>query len=109
VRVWSIARSEPNVLVLDRPHYRFNGGRWREAEEILRIDIAARGGMMVQPWARESPASRRSGLLVAPEVEIGMSGVETGGSRRGCPRGLSERGFVGLLRLGEIAGAVNRR
>jgi len=67
-RAWAFTRTEPNVLVLDRPRYRFNGRVWHKADEILRIDVAARaamglrprGGAMVQPWARKkSPAPKR--------------------------------------------------
>jgi hypothetical protein len=58
---WDIRRNEPNVLVLDRPAWRFDRKSWRQPEEILRIDHACReelglrprGGRMVQPWARE--------------------------------------------------------
>ncbi|MGI6496637.1 MAG: glycosyl hydrolase [Kiritimatiellia bacterium] len=61
-RRWAYRLSEANVLVLDRARYRFGPkGAWRAAKEILRIDdelrptlgAAKRGGMMVQPWARE--------------------------------------------------------
>ena len=34
--------SEPNVLLLDMPEYRVNGGDWNKEEEILRIDKAIR-------------------------------------------------------------------
>jgi len=64
---WDIARSEPNVLVLDRGAWRIGPGKWRDPEDILRIDakvrealgIAPRGGQMVQPWAQSKPANPR--------------------------------------------------
>ncbi|MBN1557028.1 MAG: hypothetical protein JW951_02645 [Lentisphaerae bacterium] len=60
---WPVTRSEPNVLVLDRPRYRIDGGRWHAETEILKVDFAVRdalgvprrGGRMVQPWARQAP------------------------------------------------------
>lgn len=58
---WSYQLSENNSLVLDRPEYRIGGKNWQPAEEILRVDdkirraigVPARGGAMVQPWARK--------------------------------------------------------
>lgn len=58
---WPIARSEPNVLVLDKPVFQIGESSWRGPLEILKVDQAARkaagfpqrGGSMVQPWARE--------------------------------------------------------
>ncbi len=58
---WDVTLSECNNLVLDRPRYRIGDGAWQGPEEILRVDrqvraalgIKARGGQMVQPWARE--------------------------------------------------------
>jgi len=79
---------EPNVLVLDRPRFRIEGGKWRGPEEILRVDrevrrslgVAPRGGNMVQPWARPKPSrkkSRRLDLLFEFEVrEIPAGPVE---------------------------------
>ncbi|MCJ7544739.1 MAG: hypothetical protein MUP47_09300 [Phycisphaerae bacterium] len=57
---WDIQLSEPNCLVLDRPAYRINDGRWRALAEILKVDNAVRDAMgaprrsksMVQPWAQ---------------------------------------------------------
>ncbi len=65
-RTWDIGLSEDNVLVLDRPSFRVNGGRWQGPDEILRVDTAVRkslglpprGGEMVQPWA-QPPADQR--------------------------------------------------
>lgn len=58
---WNIVLDEPNVLVLDRPKFRTDSGKWRPAMEILKLDreirteagFYHRGGGMVQPWARE--------------------------------------------------------
>ncbi len=49
---------EPNVLLLDRAEYAPDGGAWREAEEILRLDAALREsfgypkryGSLAQPY-----------------------------------------------------------
>lgn len=49
---------EPNVCVLDRARYRWNGEEWSREKEILKIDrelrqrtgLPYRGGEMVQPW-----------------------------------------------------------
>lgn len=78
-RAWAYTRSEPNVLVLDRPRYRLNGRGWQQAEEILRIDRTARaamglpprGGNMVQPWAREkSPSPKRVKVELAYSFKV---------------------------------------
>jgi hypothetical protein len=61
---WTVALSEANVLVLDRPRYRIGEEAWRRPEEILRVDRAARdalglshrGGQMKQPWVLGRPA-----------------------------------------------------
>ena len=58
---WPVRLSEANNLVLDRPRYRVGDGPWRGPQEILRVDravraalgVPARGGAMVQPWARK--------------------------------------------------------
>ena len=50
--------SEPNVCVLDFAEYRFDGGEWQAANEVLKIDqcvrdghgVMRRGGEMKQPW-----------------------------------------------------------
>ncbi len=60
---WPILRSESNAIPLDRPRFRIDGGEWHGPEEVLRVDravregmgLAARGGAMVQPWARRPP------------------------------------------------------
>jgi hypothetical protein len=61
---WDVVLTENNVLALDRPAYRIDGGSWRTPEDILRIDrivrahlgVQPRGGAMVQPWARPTVA-----------------------------------------------------
>jgi hypothetical protein len=68
---WTIARSEENVLVLDAPAWRIDGGEWQEPLEVLRVDrrvreclgLRPRGGAMVQPWARKHAAAGPSALL----------------------------------------------
>lgn len=60
-----ITLSEPNVLLLDQAGWRWNGGPWRDQEELLRIDsalrkelnIPLRSGNMAQPWTDPSPAA----------------------------------------------------
>ena len=57
-RTYSVALSEPNILVLDRAVYEINGEKTGEEAEILRVDqrirdafgLEYRGGEMVQPW-----------------------------------------------------------
>ncbi len=49
---------EPNVCVLDRATWRWQGGEWHDAREVLWVDrevrsdvgIEWRGGEMLQPW-----------------------------------------------------------
>jgi hypothetical protein len=68
---WTIARSEENVLALDAPELRIDGGEWQAAREVLRVDravrahlgISPRGGAMVQPWARKRGAAGRSATV----------------------------------------------
>lgn len=57
---WEVLYSEENMLVLDYPYFRTNGGKWQQ-KEVLEADHAVkdvlgiqhRGGQMVQPWARK--------------------------------------------------------
>ncbi|MFD2334470.1 glycosyl hydrolase [Cohnella sp. GCM10020058] len=79
---------ELNVCVLDRAEWRLDDGEWRPAEEVLRIDVAARrelglplrAGDMIQPWYRrkylaESAGERaRLSLRFAFEVEVPPQG-----------------------------------
>jgi hypothetical protein len=56
--------SEPNVLLLDQPEWRWNDEDWQAREEVLRIDTALhtrlklplRGGSMAQPWTETQPS-----------------------------------------------------
>lgn len=79
-RRWTLRRTEPNALVLDRPAFRIGTAGWQAPDEILRVDRAVRdslgiphrGGQMVQPWKQEHPAEPRSvavGLRYAFELE----------------------------------------
>ncbi|MBI5831624.1 MAG: hypothetical protein HZB16_04840 [Armatimonadetes bacterium] len=72
---------EPNVLVLDRPRWRLDGGAWQQADEVLRVDTAvraafdlpARGGEMVQPWYRArfgEPARPLGRVELAYTIEV---------------------------------------
>ncbi len=66
-RKWDVALSEDNVLPLDGPSWRIDGGAWQKPQDILRVDqavrrhlgVAPRGGQMVQPWARPRVADPR--------------------------------------------------
>lgn len=54
----SLSLSEPNVLLLDTAEYAFDGGKWQNAEELLRVDNIFRGLLgyplrmkdQAQPW-----------------------------------------------------------
>jgi len=67
-RPWEIALSEKNVLLLDKARYSIKGKAGKGEEEILRLDrlarqalgVPARGGMMVQPWARKREKVKKS-------------------------------------------------
>jgi len=68
---WDIVLSEANNLVLDRPRFRIDGGRWRTAGDVLEVDhavrdalgIPRRGGQMVQPWMRPPADPRKRSAL----------------------------------------------
>jgi hypothetical protein len=57
---WDAVLTESNVLMLDCPAYRIDGGPWHAPEYVLHVDQAVRkhlgvqprGGAMIQPWAR---------------------------------------------------------
>lgn len=59
-----VTLSEPNVLLLDQPEWRWNGGAWQPREELLRLHnrvraacgLPPREGHVVQPWADREPA-----------------------------------------------------
>ena len=77
-----VTLSEPNVLLLDQAAWRLDGGEWRPAEELLRVDNAVRkqlklpprGGKMAQPWtdAADAPIAGRLELkfIIRSGVEI---------------------------------------
>ncbi|MBD3241771.1 MAG: hypothetical protein GF331_14370 [Chitinivibrionales bacterium] len=76
---WDIQLSEPNVLVLDRPHYAIGDHRFHGPEEILYVDmkvrdalgIPHRGGSMVQPWARERNENpKRIPVILRYDIEV---------------------------------------
>lgn len=54
-----VTLGEPNVLVLDRAAWSLNGGDWKSADEVLRVDnlvrkaigLPDRHGDIAQPWA----------------------------------------------------------
>jgi len=62
---------EPNVLVLDFARWRWEGGQWHEAQEILKADrrvrddlgIEHRGGEMLQPWFAKLYANDEYGKI----------------------------------------------
>ena len=62
------ALSEPNVLLLDRAEFAFDGGELEPAEELLRIDTLLRrrlgwdpwGGSSNQPWCIPAEIGRAS-------------------------------------------------
>lgn len=76
----NVFRDEPNAFPLDVPEYSLNGGEWKRAKDILKVDDAVRdfakwahrGGAMVQPWAQKetSESSKvKVGLRYAFEIE----------------------------------------
>ena len=79
---WPVRLSEANVLVLDRPRYRFDGRIWKSDGDILKIDgiireslgIPRRGGQMIQPWvekARDQTLERKeSDVLKKAAVDL---------------------------------------
>lgn len=81
-----VVRDEPNAFPLERPEYAIDGGRWRRAKDVLKVDEevrdvagwAHRGGAMVQPWVqKETPKSKAIpvGLRYAFEVEAIPAGA----------------------------------
>jgi len=76
---WDLLLDEDNVLVLDRPRYRLDKGKWQEPMEILQADntvrdalkIPRRGGGMVQPWARDKTVEHKTTpLALEYEFEV---------------------------------------
>jgi hypothetical protein len=82
---WDIVLSENNNLVLDRARYRIGNQPWQKADEILRVDQAARdalgvrhrGGAMVQPWARK-PAKHARSIPVILEYSFEVDALPSG-------------------------------
>ncbi|NQU40064.1 MAG: hypothetical protein HQ523_08940 [Lentisphaerae bacterium] len=83
---WDIILSENNLLVLDCPRYRIEGGPWRGPEEILHTDrkvraqlgLRPRGGQMIQPWARPVNAKSKTvtvDLIYSFDVTVVPSGA----------------------------------
>jgi hypothetical protein len=80
--------AEPNVLLLDRAEYAFDGGVWQSAEDILRIDNLfreklgwpLRGEHMVQPWLMQDIETENHTLSLRFTVEsqIRVDGASLG-------------------------------
>lgn len=80
-----ITLSEPNVLLLDMPEYKFNTGKWQKKEEILRIDnwirrklnLPLRMADIAQPWTNKGSEETAHILTLkysfVSEVEIQKS------------------------------------
>ena len=73
-----VSLDEPNVLLLDRPKWRFSGdAEWQPEEEILRLDNLVRerlgererGGHIVQPWVNGKSSQALCTLELAYTVE----------------------------------------
>jgi hypothetical protein len=75
-----IFRDEPNAFPLDMPEYSIEGGEWKKAKDILKVDDAVRdyakwahrGGAMCQPWTlKETSESKKVsvGLRYTFEIE----------------------------------------
>jgi hypothetical protein len=76
---YPIMLSEDNVLVLDRPAYKIDDGKWQNADEILRIDrlarkhlgVPVRNGGMIQPWLRKkNEGARKIPVLLKYDINI---------------------------------------
>ncbi len=69
----NIFRDEPNAFPLDVPEYSLNGGEWKRAKDILKVDDAIRdfakwphrGGTMCQPWTQKETSESK-------KVDIGL-------------------------------------
>ena len=77
--VMDIFRDEPNAFPLDVPEYSLNGGEWKKAKDILKVDDAIRdfvkwahrGGAMCQPWTqKETSESEKVNLGLRYTFEI---------------------------------------
>ncbi|HCE43361.1 MAG TPA: hypothetical protein DET40_07420 [Lentisphaeria bacterium] len=76
----NIFRDEPNAFPLDVPEYSIDGGEWKKAKDILKVDDAIRdfakwahrGGAMCQPWAQKETSESKKvnvGLKYTFEIE----------------------------------------
>lgn len=82
----SVSLSEPNVLLLDQPEWRWNEGPWRPREELLRINnlvrdickLPLRDGNDAQPWTETTPAPTlgRVSLRFVIRSEVGVTSPE---------------------------------
>lgn len=73
--------SEPNVVLLDRAEYSYDGGPWQPEEEILRISKTFRSSLgyksdQTQPYAIEiAPAEHTVALRIAIHSAIDVEGA----------------------------------
>ncbi len=82
---WPINLTESNVLVLDRPSFRLEFGAWEEPLDVLQVDravrqameIPARSGYMVQPWARKKPRTPKT-MVVSLSYTFTVDAVPSG-------------------------------
>jgi hypothetical protein len=82
----AISLSEPNVLLLDQPEWRWNEGPWQPREELLRINnlvrttcrLPLRDGNDAQPWTDTAPAPAlgRVSLRFMLKSDIAVAGAE---------------------------------
>lgn len=78
-------REEENVLLLDQPEYRIDGGEWNAQEEILRVDEQIRTRLdyplrqrrLAQPWVMpDDPAEHTVSLRYEIQSEIKLKDVK---------------------------------
>ena len=96
--------SEPNVLLLDRAEYAFDGGDFNPAEEILRIDnifreklgYPKRWGNMAQPWTVDDNGAAEHTLTLRFTI---MSDVDVKGARLAIENPVGIKIFVNSKRV----------
>jgi hypothetical protein len=80
-----VTLEEPNVLLLDIAEYALDGGAWRPAEEILRLDNILRhelgwprrGGQVAQPWVENDTSTPHTlRLRYSFDSETAFTGLE---------------------------------
>jgi hypothetical protein len=80
-----VTLEEPNVLLLDIAEYALDGGAWRPAEEILRLDNLLRhelgwprrGGQVAQPWVENDTSTPHTlKLRYSFDSELAFTGLE---------------------------------